>query len=119
MSNSQIIDPMPRCRNTLDYHYVYQYIHYLYLYLQIKIQFHTLYNSILIVYNIMFICIHKSILFLTFLIILFIFYYCYCLFVCFVIFCSLAAMANEFPHLWDNKGILIVILIPSLLHQFH
>ena len=74
---------------------------------------HTVYNYMLILYNIMFICIYKTIIFLIFLIILFIFYHSYCfgLFVCFVTFCPLAAVANKCPCLWDNKEMLILILI--------
>lgn len=38
----------------------------------------------------------------------FIFYYCYCFL---LYYCPLAALANKFPGLWDNKWILILFLM--------
>ena len=61
-------------------------------------------------YNIMFICIHKSILFSYLLMLFYIyFYYSYCFL---KYYCPLAAVANKVPHrLWDNTGKLVLILI--------
>ena len=68
----------------------------------------------LIVYSIVFICIWEFILFyfLPFN------YIVYFIFILLLLFCfvlkynfPLAAVANKFPRLWENKGILILILI--------
>ena len=56
-----------------------------------------------------FICINVSILFLTFWMILLIFNHCYWGYFVMLGFCPLAAVANKFPCLWNNKEILAVV----------